>query len=296
LLCEQEVNTMKQPNQKVRAVCLMLLAAVLFSFMQIFVKLSSGHIGTLQQVFFRNLISMGVAYLFIRIRHLPLLGSREDQPILLGRSFFGYVGVVMFFYAAKYAPQADVAILNRTSPVFVTIFAAIFLKEKITRVQLPVILLCLGGAYVAMRPSFDSNLLPLFLALFSAVTSGIAYTLLAYAKGRINPLTMIFHFSLFSTVAAGVMMIPSFVVPTWQELLMLVLIGICGSLGQIGLTYAYQMAPASEISIYQYSGIIFTAVFGYLILGEGLTASSALGAVMIVGASLWAFLYHNKTA
>lgn len=52
-------------------------------------------------------------------------------------------------------------------------------------------------------------------------------------------------------------MIPSFVVPTPRDLIMLILIGIFGAGGQIGLTYAYQKAPAAEVSIYDYSGIIF---------------------------------------
>ena len=273
----------------------MLLSALMLSMMQIFVKLSSGHIGTYQQVFVRNLISMAVAYLFIKKKHLAPLGTKADQVVLFSRSFWGYTGMVMLFYAAKYAKQADVAILTRTSPVFVTLFAALFLKEKITKIQIPVIVLCLGGAYVAMRPSFQSNFLPLFLALLSAVTSGIAYTLVAYCRGRVDPLSVIFHFSLFSTVAAGFMMIPSYTVPTLGDSAILFMIGICGSFGQIGLTYAYQMAPAAEVSIYQYSGIIFTAALGYFILGESIACTSLLGAVMITGASVWTYIYGKRT-
>jgi len=286
----------KHLTQKTYAVCLMLISALLFALMQIFVKLSSGHIGTLQQVFSRNLISALVAFIFICREHVPLVGAIKYQPILFARSFFGFVGIILFFYAARNAPQADVAILNRLSPVFVTIFAAIFLKEKITRVQIPVILLCLGGAYIAMRPSFESNFLPLLMALLAAVTSGIAYTLVAYCRGRVSPLTVIFHFSLFSTVFGAIMMIPSFVMPNLGDVMMLLLIGLCGSFGQIMLTYAYQMAPASQVSIYQYAGVVFTAILGYFLLGETLAESALLGGSIIIGASLWAFLYNRKQA
>ncbi|MFQ8819489.1 MAG: hypothetical protein ACLR8R_10270 [Oscillospiraceae bacterium] len=50
--------------------------------------------------------------------------------------------------------------------------------------------------------------------------------------------------------------------------MMLILIGIFGAGGQIGLTYAYQKAPAAEVSIYDYSGIIFSAILGYVLLDE----------------------------
>jgi len=280
-------------NQKKTAVFMMLSATLLLSVMQVFVKLSSGNIGTYQQVFFRNSISMFVAFLLIKKRHLSLLGTRADQLILFSRSFFGYVGMVTFFYAAKYASQADVATLTRTSPVFVTLFAAMFLKEKITRIQIPVILLCMGGAYIAMQPSFDSNVVPLLSALLSAAVSGVAYTLVARCRDRVNPLTVIFYFSFFSMVAAGVMMIPAFTIPTMADLMLLLMIGLCGSFGQIGLTYALQMAPAAEISIYQYSGIVFSSILGYLILGESVAHTSILGAVMITGASIWTYLYRG---
>lgn len=72
--------------------------------------------------------------------------------------------------------------LNRASPVFVTLFAGPILKEKISKVQVCAIGLCLVGAYISMQPSFDSNPLPLFSALGAAMVAGLAYTLLSYTK------------------------------------------------------------------------------------------------------------------
>ena len=81
-------------------------------------------------------------------------------------------------------------------------------------------------------------------------------------------------------------MIPSFVVPTPRDLMMLILIGIFGAGGQIGLTYAYQKAPAAEVSIYDYSGIIFSAILGYVLLGESLSLSTIVGAASSPPAAL----------
>ncbi|MEI3348238.1 MAG: DMT family transporter [Dysosmobacter sp.] len=233
-------------NERNQAVALMLFSALSFSLMQAVVKLSATHIGTMEQVFCRNLISMAISFVLLRRSHLPLLGGRKYQPALLARSFFGFIGVVMLFYATAGARQADIAVLNRTSPIWVSLFALLILRERISKVQIPVILLCLAGAVAAMRPSFDSNTLPLVLALLTAVSSGLAYTMIAFCRGQVAPMTVIFHFSLFSTIAAGFLMIPSFVVPTPRDLIMLMLIGIFGAGGQIGLTYAYQKAPAAE--------------------------------------------------
>ncbi len=282
-------------NERNQAVVLMLLSALSFSLMQAVVKLSATSIGTMEQVFCRNLISMAISFV-LRRSHLPLLGSRNHQPALLARSFFGFIGVVMLFSATAGARQADIAVLNRTSPIWVSLFALLILRERISKVQIPVILLCLAGAVAAMRPSFDSNTLPLVLALLTAVSSGLAYTMIAFCRGQVAPMTVIFHFSLFSTIAAGFLMIPSFVVPTPRDLIMLILIGIFGAGGQIGLTYAYQKAPAAEVSIYDYSGIIFSAILGYVLLGESLSLSTVVGAALITAGGLWSYCANRKQA
>lgn len=272
----------------------MLMSTTSFCLMSMVVKLSATTVGTLQQVFFRNLVSLIAVGVVIWKRNLPFLGEKQYQPALFARSFFGFVGVIMLFYATANARQADIAILSRTSPIWTTVFAALILKEKISKVQVPVIALCLAGTVVAMRPSFDSNILPLLLAAATAVSSGLAYTMIAFCKGKVHPLTVIFHFSLFSTVAGFFLMLPTFTMPTFRDVIMLILIGVFAADGQIGLTFAYQRAPASEVSIYDYVGIVVSMLIGYLVFGEPLAASSILGGVLITSSALWSYWYNHR--
>ena len=237
----------------------MLVSSLSFSIMQVFVKLSSEEVGTFEQTFFRNLVSLIIAAVMVRRENLQVFQEiKRGGWALWGRSFFGFLGIVLFFYAAGHARQADVAMLNRASPVFVTLLAGIFLKEKITPVKIASTILCLVGAYIAMQPSFDSNPFPLLAALLAAVVSGMAYTMLSYCKNFTHPSAIIFHFSALSTVCA------------------------------------YQQAPASEVSIYQYSGVVFTAVFSYAFLGETLSKSSIIGGIVILGAIFWVFENTRK--
>lgn len=277
-----------------QATALMLMSTTSFCLMSMVVKLSATTVGTLQQVFFRNLVSLIAVGVVIWKRNLPFLGEKQYQPALLARSFFGFVGVIMLFYATANARQADIAILSRTSPIWTTVFAALILKEKISKVQVPVIALCLAGTVVAMRPSFDSNILPLLLAAATAVSSGLAYTMIAFCKGKVHPLTVIFHFSLFSTVAGFFLMLPTFTMPTFRDVIMLILIGVFAAGGQIGLTFAYQKAPASEVSIYDYVGIVVSMLIGNLVFGEPLAASSILGGVLITSSALWSYWYNHR--
>ena len=272
----------------------MLLSALSFSLMSVVVKISASTVPTLQQVFCRNIIALVIVFFLMRRRKESFRVSKEYRWPLFFRAFFGYVGIITLFVATAGARQADIAILDRTSPIWVSLFAYLFLKEKISRVQIPVILLCMAGAAVAMRPAFDSDAMPLLLALATAVVCALAYTMIAFCKGHVSPLAVIFYFSLFSTVCGGIMMIPTYIPPSGRDWLMLLLLGLFGAGGQIGLTYAYQKAPASEVSIYDYSGIIFSALLGYFLLEEELTASTLLGAVLIVAGGAWSYMYNRK--
>ena len=88
-------------------------------------------------------------------------------------------------------------------------------------------------------------------------------------------------------------MIPSFTIPDMKDSIMLILIGLFGAGGQLGLTYAMQKAPASEVSIYDYAGLLFSALLGYFALGERLTATTIIGAGLIIAGGLWSFFYNQ---
>ena len=284
-------------RQKSKAVALMLLSSLCFSVMQIFVKLSAGEIGTFEQTFFRNLVSLFIALWMARRAKLNIRKEFQNGKwAIWARSVFGFLGVVLLFYATANARQMDVAMLNKSAPVFVTLVAALLLKEKLNFVKIASVAICLVGAYVAMQPSFDSNPLPLLAALATAMVSGVAYTMVARCKDLMHPAAVVLHFSVFSTVCSVILMLPAFVLPSPGALLLLVCIGVFAAGGQLFLTYAYQLAPATEVSIYQYSGVVFNAVLGGLVLGEELTARSVLGAFIILGAISWVFVYNRRQA
>ncbi len=282
-------------KQKLKAILLMILSAFCFALQQIFVKQSSGQIPIFEQIFVRNFISIAVV-MFTALRLKPDLRAelKSGGLLLWARSVIGFLGIIVYFYASSHARQADVAVINRLSPIFITIMAAVLLHEKITRVKLAAILLCMGGAYVAMRPAFDSDPLPLLAALGTAVIGSITYTLIALCKGKASATTIVLHYSIVCALLSGIMCLPSFVVPTPINLLRLLGIGICASSGQLFLSFAYTHAPASEISIYDYTGVIFSAVLGFLAFGESLTKTIVSGGALIFAGVLILFLVNRK--
>lgn len=282
-------------TNKTRAVIYMILSACSFSVMQLAVKLSSGRIPMMEQVFVRNFFTLFFGlYMAVSAGVKNPFGKRENQPALMLRSIFGYLGVVMYFYASRNMFVADATLLHRSSPFFVVLFSFLFLKEKLTKVHVGVLLLAASGTLCVIRPQFNSDMFPAVIGILSAVSAGGAYTIISYLKGKENNGVIIFYFSVVSCLFSLPFMMREFVIPDGFGLLMLLVIGIFASLGQIFLTIAYKNAPAGEVSIYNFAGIICSSLLGYLLLNEVLDFMSVLGIVIIIAAALVMFLYDKK--
>ena len=278
-------------ESKQMGIILMLLAALFFSILQVCINLTGERIPLMEQVFFRNIISMIISFIIIKKNHVSIFGEKKYQPLLFMRSFFGLLGLVSFFYAASRAAQADVTTLSKLSPFLITILAYVLLKEKIARIQVPALIIAFIGALFVANPVFQSNLFPLFIAFLCAVFSSVSYTLLAYFKDKVDGMTVIMHFSTFCVLTSLPFFVMDFTMPRRMDFLLLLLIGVCGACGQIALTYAYRMAPAAEVSIYNYSGILFSALLGYYVLGETLPISSIIGGLLVIFASYLTYRY-----
>lgn len=280
-------------TKKQKGICLMLLSVFLFSAMQIVVNLT-GTFPLMEQVFFRNIVSVIMCFFLIKRNGSSFFGKRENQPLLFMRSIFGFIGLLALFYAASNGNQADITILSKLSPFLITLFAFLFLKEKIARIQVPALAIAFSGVIFVANPAFQTNLTPLAAAFACSIFSGITFTLLAYSKDKEDVLTVVMHFSSFCVIACFPFMMVNFVVPSLREFLLLTLIGIFGSLGQVLLTSAYRMAPAAEVSIYHYMGIVFSAIMGYFILGEHVSLTSLLGGGLVIIASLLTYRFSSR--
>ena len=288
------MTTLNGMSERTKGAALMCTSALLFSAMQIPISLSGTTIPIMEQVFFRNIVTLILSFILIMRSGGSLFGTKKNQPLLFVRSAFGFLGLITQFYAVAHANQGDVSTMMKLSPFMITLWAAIFLKEKIRKVQIPALLIAFLGAAFVANPAFNSNLLPLFMAFLCAFFSSVSYTLLAYFKNKVDGMTIIMHFSTFCVLACIPFMIFDFVMPTFKELLLLLLIGVFGGFGQIALTYAYRLATAAEISIYNYSGIVFSIILGYVFLGEVLDVTSVIGCALVIIAALITYIFSGK--
>ena len=103
-----------------------------------------------------------------------------------------------------------------------------------------------------------------------------------------------FCFSLFSCVVTGPMMLADFVPMTAAQLGILLLVGLSAAFAQFSITAAYTCAPAREISVFDYSQILFSALLGFLFFGQVPDAWSWRGYLVIVATATANFLYNLR--
>lgn len=273
-----------------RAVIFVIISALSFAFMGVAVK-GAGELPVFQKVFFRNLVMLFlISSMLWGKGSAAFWGHRGNRRYLLGRSLLGLAGVIFYFITLTYLNLADATMLNKLSPFFVTLFAALFLGERLRRIQIPALLLAFTGALLIIKPRFDLTILPALAGFLSAVLAGGSYTLIRFLRGRENPNTVIFYFSLVSTLGVLPFTIVQWAGPSPGEWLALIGTGVFAAAGQYFLTRAYQCAPAGEVSVYNYTHILFSGILGFFFFGEIPDPFSLLGGMLIVVVAVGLFL------
>lgn len=276
----------------IRGKIAMIIASISFAMMSVMVKLSGG-LPLAQQLFFRNFIMVFFSIFLIRRSHLDYSVEKASRLDLFLRCLFGFLGMLFLFYANNHLNLADVLILQRMNPFFVTIFAAWFLREPIRKSKVIPLIMAFVGVYILVNPTGSFNLFPALVALASSVTAAVSYTLLRKMSGHVEGVKVIFYFSLFSFLVILVPMLMAWQKPTLYQAGLLIMIGVFAAFGQYFLTYAYQNAPASEVSIFDYTGVIASPFLGMIFFAEHLSIRTYLGMILIVGGGILS-IYWNK--
>ena len=284
-------------SQKTKGILYILMAAFGFSLMSLFVKLA-GDLPAMQKAFFRNFVAMIFVMIMMLREKVGFIPPKEHIPDLLGRSFFGTLGLVCNFYALGTLNLSDANMLNKLSPFFAIIFSVFLLREKPKFVQLIGVTVAFVGSLFIIKPGFDNpQVLPAVAGLVGGMGAGIAYTFVRrLGKKQENSRRIVFFFSAFSCLLCLPFLIIQYKHMSLLQLVYLILAGTFACVGQIGITKAYICAPAREISVYDYTQVIFAATLGFFVFGDIPDFLSIIGYILICGAGVAMFFYNKKRA
>lgn len=283
-------------NNKQKAIFYIICSAFFFALMNMFVRMS-GDLPSIQKSFFRNLVAFFFA-LFVLIRSDSGFSfQKKNLPAFIGRALFGTLGIFCNFYAVDHLLLSDASILNKLSPFFAILGSYFILKEKITPIQASAVTIAFCGALLVVKPGFAvaGALIPSVIGVVGGFCAGIAYTLvrLLGQRGERGPF-IVFFFSGFSCLITLPFLIFDFHPMSGTQILILLLAGLSAAGGQFTITAAYTHAPAREVSVFDYTQIIFAAGLGFLFFSQIPDVWSIIGYCMISGVAVWMFIYNQR--
>lgn len=292
---------MKRFSDTSRGIILLITSAFFFALMAVFVRLS-GDIFFVQKAFFRNAVAFIISLcgLIIDVKKNGKTAAIIPKGALLYlflRAITGSIGIFGNFYAVDRLVLSDAAILNKMAPFFAIVFSLIIMKEKIKLVPLIAIIVAFCGSVLIVKPSFNFNqMLPTLAGFAGGVGAGFAYACVRKLGSlKCNGKIIILFFSTFSMLISIPYMIFNYNPMSATQFIYLICAGICAAGGQFTITSAYYYAPASEISIYDYSQIIFSTLLGLVFFGQLPDYLSVIGYVIIIAMALLNFFYQKKS-
>lgn len=286
---------MPKIGQKTKGIIYIVVAAFGFSVMSLFVKLA-GDLPAFQKAFFRNFIALIFITVMMLRENIGFAPKKENIPGLLGRSLCGTLGLLCNFYALGTLNLSDANMLNKLSPFFAIIFSIFLLREKPTAAQVLGVAVAFGGSLLIIKPGFaDAQLIPALAGVLGGLGAGAAYTFVRkLGKKGENSKRIVFYFSAFSCLFCLPFLIVQYKSMTFLQTPYLIFAGTFACVGQLGITKAYLCAPAKEISVYDYTQVIFAALLGFFVFGDLPDIWSVLGYILICGAGVAMFFYNKR--
>lgn len=257
------------------------------------VKALDGSVPAGEVVFFRSLLALPPILIWLVIRgDFPgALATKRPFGHAL-RSLAGTGAMSMMFVALSLLPLTEVVAITYAAPLFITLFAAVLLGERIRLYRMTAVGIGFAGVLLVMAPRLTTlggaetpdnaaHALGALIALGAAVMMGLAQTQVRGLSKVETTAAIVFWFTASSTVLALLTIPFGWIMPTPWQLLLLTTGGLAGGIGQIMLTSAYRYAEAGVIAPFEYTSMLLAAGVGWFVFGEAPTLLVLAGTALV---------------
>ncbi len=270
----------------VQGALLMTGAACAFSLMIILIREASETLHPFVVAFWRN--AFGLVFMLPWLARVGLGGLKTRRLGLYTlRGMAGIVAMLTWFYALSVMPIAEAVSLSFTVPLFATIAAAVVLREVVRARRWTATAVGFVGVLVILRPGVEAISPAALLVLVSSLSIAVSVVMIKMLSQTENSNAIVVYMVLFLTPLS---LVPALFVWGWPApatWLLLIGIGLAGTLGHIGFTNAMRVADASAVLPLDYLRLPLVAVAGYALYGETMDLATWAGAAIIIAATLY---------
>ncbi len=275
---EKRINSLNKFN--------LVFASFFFSLMTLCVKNIDKRIPIYELVFFRSLLSLMITLSIIKAKKINPWGN--NRLLLILRGVLGTSALVCIFYAIRNMPLSISTVIQYTYPIFISIFAGIFINEKITRNLFFALIIGWLGILIILNPTQLSNIdveiknIAVLIAILGSICTALAYVTVKKLAVSEDIYVIIKYFPLVSLITLSPIVLINWVTPNLNEIIWIIGIGIFTQLGQTFLTIGLKNLPASEASTINYLQVIFGSLWGFLFFSEIININFLLGALLVL--------------
>lgn len=275
----------------------------------IFVGMSSmlkatGSVPAGELVFFRSAFAIIPVLVLLAMRGQLVSGFRTGRP--LGHLWRGSVGVCSMglgFFGLTKLPLPESITISYASPLIIVVLSALLLKEQVRLYRWAAVLVGLVGVLVILWPRLSvlsggtSSGGESIGALAALGAAGFAAAAMLQVRNLVqteNTATIVLYFFIIGSILSLASLPFGWIMPTPQQLALLIGAGLAGGVAQILLTECYRHADMSVIAPFEYSSMLVGLVVGYLVFGDVPTAQMLTGGFLVVGAGIFIILREHQ--
>lgn len=294
-------------NQSLTGIISLVVGVFIFSIQDAILKAMSGDHAVTLAIVLRSIV--GLPILLAMVAYANGLGALRTRnwKLLIARGLILITSYTSYYMAFPALPLAEAVALFFTSPIFVTLLASVMLREKVTPQAWAAVIAGFIGVIIILRPGTGLFEPAALLSLFSAASYAFSMVL-ARKYGADEPTTVMAFYvnAVYLVVAAMIAVLfgalgitafghPSldFLVRPWAmpDAMDLFLMGVCGVIAAVAmslLTHAYRLANANLVTVFEYSGMLWVPLWGFLLFSEVPRMTTVIGTVIIIAAGFFA--------
>jgi len=277
-----------QGNDPVRGAVWMVAATTCFALMAIFIRMLAGKQTAFDITFWRSVFGTLVMLPFMLRGLKEGMFRTRKMPLMSLRAIFTYVAMASYFYAIAEINIVDAVALNATIPLWTILLVVLFLPEKVGPRRWVGTAIGFAGAMVILRPGFQEIGIASLLALGSAffyAAAGITVKILSRTEPTAR---IVFYMNLLLVVIAAVPWALSWNPPQdWESVILLVAIGIAGTLAHVCITRAYQVADASFCAPFDFWRLVLVVIAGWLIFDDPGSVWTWVGGIIVFASAAY---------
>ena len=263
-------------------------------------------------VFIRGVIAAILMLLAMRFIKTPISLNSKRPYLALAKGLLGFTSYTTYYLAIASLPLAELVALVFTAPLFVTAMSALLLREQVGLRRWSAVVTGFIGVLIIVGPSGEFGNLAVLLAFIAAITYASQTIITRYLSWHDNPLTIAFNATMVFTIASGLLSLmlatgiiavtsqhPSliffsrdWIVPESFDIGLMIFLGFNGAMGFYCMSKAYCVAPASAISPFEYTYMLWAIIFGYLFWSEIPSGTTLLGVLILISSSL--YIWHRE--